>query len=99
MTGQPDLFGEIHEDELVKIAREAAEKRGYAIYADFEEYMEQKRIQKKLKFRSGGFYHFKIKKPLEAAGWKCETTYRPTRFYPPGTERGPGTIELKATKG
>ena len=34
-------MGEIHEDEIIKIARQAAEKRGYAIYADYNEHMKQ----------------------------------------------------------
>jgi len=86
MRGQPDLFGEIREDEIVKIARKAAEERGYAIYADFNEYMGQKMAQRRLKPTGGGWYHFIIKEALEVAGWKCETAHRPTRFYPPGTE-------------
>ena len=52
MTGQPDLSGEIHEDEedeIVKIAREAADERGYAIYDDYEEYMKQRKRQEGLK--------------------------------------------------
>ena len=93
MRGQPDLFGEIHEgeedlliSEIVRIARKAAEEKGYVLYRDFDEYMEQKRVQKKFKFRRGGWYHFKILKPLEDAGWKHDTAHRPTRFYPPSTE-------------
>lgn len=86
MRGQPDLFGEISEDEIVKIAREAAEKRGYAIYADYDEYMGQKIARRRLNPTGGGWYHFIIKEALEAAGWKRDTAHRPTRFYPPDTE-------------
>jgi len=86
MRGQPDLWGEIHEDEIVKIAREAAEKRGYAVYSDFDKYMEQEIAEGRLKPTRGGRYHHHIKEVLEASGWKRETAYRPTRFYPPGSE-------------
>ena len=41
MRGQADLLGEIHEDEIIKIAWQAVEKRGYAIYADYNEHMKQ----------------------------------------------------------
>ncbi len=91
MRGQPDLFGEIPEDEIVKIARKAAEERGYAIYADFNEYMGQKMAQRGLKPTGGGWYLFFIQKALEGARWKRETehwptAHWPTRFYPPSTE-------------
>ena len=45
MRGEADFFGEIHEDELIKIAWEAALKRRYAIYADFNKYMGQKMVK------------------------------------------------------
>ncbi|MBA7573148.1 hypothetical protein ES708_14943 [subsurface metagenome] len=60
--------------------------RGYAIYADFNEYMGQKMAQRRLKPTGGGWYHFIIKKALVGAGWECDTAHRPTRFYLPGTE-------------
>jgi len=41
MRGQADLLGEIHEDVIIKIAWQAAEKREYAIYADYNEHMKQ----------------------------------------------------------
>lgn len=86
MSGQPGLIGEIHEDEIVKIARKAADERGYAIYRDFDEYMEQKKVQKKLKFRRGGWHYLEILNHLEDAGWKHIPGWSrdPARFYPPG---------------
>ncbi len=83
MRGQPDLFGEIHEDEIVKIAWEAAEERGYAIYADFNEYTGRKMAQRRLKPLRGGRFHHIIWDTLRAYGWNRETAHRPTRFYPP----------------
>ena len=94
MRKGPDLFGEIHEEDLVKVARETAEKRGYAIYADFNEYMGQKMAQRRLKPTGGGWYHFTIKRALEATGWKRDTAHRPTRFYPPGTELADNQLKL-----
>jgi len=88
MRGQPDLWGEIHEDEIVKIAREAAEKRGYAIYDDFEEYFEQRKIREGLKVLSWNPAKVmsKIRKTLKAAGWTRRKVCSKTRFYPPGSE-------------
>ena len=60
MRGQSDLFGEIHGDELVKIAEEAAKKRGYAVYKDFDEYMDQLIDQGRLKPTRGGRYQHYI---------------------------------------
>jgi len=112
MREQPKLWREIHGNEIVKIAREAAEKRraaaeelargrgqqqslldgtvepcrGYAVYSDFDDYMEQEIAEGRLKPTGGGWYQHRIKEVLEADGWKRETAYRPTRFYPPGSE-------------
>jgi len=88
MRGQPGLFGEIHEDEIVKIAREAAEKRGYAIYDDFEEHFEQRKIREGLKVLSWNpsKVKSKIRKTLKAAGWTRRKVRSKIRFYPPGTK-------------
>ncbi len=87
MRGQPDLFGEIREDELIKIAWEAAGERGYAIYADFNEYMGQKMAQGRLKPTGSGWFHHTIKRALVQGGWiwmpRMPSYGRPeTRFYP-----------------
>ncbi len=96
MRGKADLFGEIHEDELIKIAWEAALKRGdaiyadykmgYAIYADYNEYMGQKMTQGRLKPVRGGRYQHTIKRALLQGGWKPSYGHPETRFYPPSTE-------------
>uniref|UniRef100_A0A6H1Z793 Uncharacterized protein n=1 Tax=viral metagenome TaxID=1070528 RepID=A0A6H1Z793_9ZZZZ len=88
MRGEPDLFGEIHEDEIVKIAREAAEKRGYAIYSDFNEFVGRKMTQGRLKPTQGGWYHRIIRCHLRRDGWVWVPYAPPVRaqFYPPGTE-------------
>ena len=86
MRGKADLFGEIHEDELIKIAWEAALKRGYAIYADYNEYMTQLICQGRLRPTDGGRFQFKIKGTLKVADWICSPRHPETRFYPPGTE-------------
>lgn len=88
MTGRTDLFGEIHEDEIVKIAREAAEKRGYAIWTDFEEYIERRKREERLKLSGWGIRQIKyeIKETLLAARWTPSKVRREARLYPPGTE-------------
>lgn len=89
MRGQPDLFGEIHEDEIVKIAWEAAEKRGYAIYDDDNEYMRPAIDQRRP--AGVGFSHLKIeskiKETLERNGWIHSSGHPETRFNPPSTEK------------
>ena len=91
MRGQADLLGEIHEDELIKIAWEAALKRGYAIYAEFNEYMGQKMAKGRLKPVRGWRFHHTIKRALVQGGWKWMPPmprygFPETRFYPPSTE-------------
>jgi len=92
MREQPNFWGEIHEDEIVKIAREAAEKRGYAIYDDFEEYFEQRKVREGLKVLSWNPPEVmsEIKETLKAAGWTRRKVCSKTRFYPPGTEFSKG---------
>ena len=86
MRGEPDLFGEIHEDEIVKIARKAAKKRGYAIYDDYYEYMWQLICQSPPKpVRAGRFFHY-IRGTLLEDGWVHRPRHAETRFYPPGTD-------------
>jgi len=89
MRGQPDIFGEIHEDEIVKIAREAADERGYAIYDDYEEYMKQRMLREGLKLSNWDIPNikFEIRGTLRAAGWVPSPKHPETRFYPPGTEQ------------
>jgi len=86
MTGQTDLFGEIHKDELVKIAQKAAEKRGYAIWTDFEEYIERRKREERLKLSGWHVREIRheIKETLLAARWTASTVHRQARFYPPG---------------
>jgi len=47
-------FGEIHEDEIVKIAQKVADEKGYAIYEGYEEYMKQRKRQDGLKLSNWG---------------------------------------------
>ena len=87
MRGQPDLFGEIHEDEIAKIACEAAEERGYAIYEDFNEFMKQLICQGgRLKPSRAGRFLQHIKMTLRTDGWIPSQGHPETRFYPPSTE-------------
>lgn len=113
MREQPDLFGETYENEIIKIAREVAEKRrvaaeelarergkqqrldgtvvpcrGYAVYDDFEEYFEQRKIREGLKVLSWepSKVKSKIRKTLKAAGWTRRKVRSKIRFYPPGSE-------------
>lgn len=85
MRGQADLLGEIHEDEIIKIAWQAAEKRGYAIYADYNEHMKQLICEGRLEPVNGGRYQFTIKERLVANGWEHIPggPHDPARFYPP----------------
>jgi len=88
MRGQRDLFGEIREDEIVKIARKAVEERGYAIYEDYEEYLKQRMLREGLKLSNWDIpeIKFEIRGTLLAAGWTSSPGHPKTRFYPPGTE-------------
>ena len=86
MRGQADLFGEIHEDELVEIAREAAKKSGYVVYADYNEYMKQLICQGRLKPSRAGRFLQHIRRTLLTDEWISSPEHLETRFYPPGTE-------------
>jgi len=85
MTGQPNLWGEIKEDEIIKIARKAAEKRGYAIYADYNEYMRPKICQGKLEPVRAGWFLYEIRATLVADEWIHSSGHPEARFYPSGT--------------
>ena len=87
MRGQPDFFGEIHEDEIIRIAREAAEKRAYAIYADYNEYMRELICHQDSldPVRAGRFLQH-IRRTLLEDEWISSPGHPETRFYPPGTE-------------
>ena len=88
MREQPDLCGEIHENEIVKIAWEAVGKRGYAIWDDFDEYIKKIVARNRLKLSGWDVSIVKsnIRKTLKAAGWKRRKVHSEIRFYPPGTE-------------
>ena len=83
---QADLWGEIHEDEIVKIAWEAAEKRGYAVYKDYNEYTKQLISQGSLDPVRAGRFLQDIRKTLLQHEWIPSPGHPETRFYPPGTE-------------
>ena len=89
MIGERDLWGEIHEDEIVKIARKAADERGYAIYRDYNDYIEKRMRRLDPEPGNIGRTHekiiLKIKGILEARGWGLSLTGE-RQFYPPGTD-------------
>jgi len=70
---------------IIKIAWQAAEKRGYAIYADYNEHMKQLICEGRLEPVNGGRYQFTIKERLVADGWEHIPSgpHDPARFYPP----------------
>jgi len=129
MRELPGLFGEIHDDEIVKIAWEAAEKRrvaaeeiarergkqkildgtvapcrGYAVWDDFRDYMEQRKLREGLKLTGRDMQELKgkMRKTLKAAGWTDREVHSKILFYPPGSEeatpwghRGKGVADEK----
>lgn len=104
MSGRLNLWGEIEEheeDKIVTIAEEAAEKRGYAIYADYNEYMEPKIRQAQLEPADIGRVQEKIllviKETLATNGWTPTWGNRERRFYPPSYSSREQT-ELKMGK-
>jgi len=88
MRGQPDLSGEIHEDEIVKIARKAADEREYAIYEDYEEYLWQRVLEEGLNLANWDIPKIKIeiRGTLLEDEWIPSPGHPETRFYPPGTD-------------
>jgi len=92
MNGQQDLFGEIHEDELVKMAQKVAAERGYATYRDYNDYIWERIRREKPEGADIGRTHEKILleivEKLEARVWVSPplAAGEERRFYPPGTE-------------
>ena len=97
MRGQLNLWGEIEENEVVKIAEGGVEKRGYAIYSDYNEYMRQKICEGRLEPVRAGWFLFPIRETLIANGWILDSDYRERRFYPPSYSSSEQT-ELKMGK-
>jgi len=91
MREKPDLFGEIHKDEILKIAEEAAKKKGYAIYEDYEEYLGQRKLREGLKLATWAIPKIKIeiRRTLLKDKWIAMRGRgtRPTRFYPEHTDQ------------
>jgi len=84
--------------EAVERRREAATKRGkqlqingtvqengYAVYKDYNQYMEEKKQQKQLELANWDLRRVKyeIKDTLLSKGWTVSSSHRETRFYPP----------------
>ena len=97
MRGRLDLWGEIEENEVVKIAEGGVEKRGYAIYADYNEYMRQKICKGRLEPVHAGFFLFLIRETLMRNKWIPNPHNPETRFYPPSYSSREQT-ELKMGK-
>jgi len=84
--------------EAVARRREEAKKRGnqlrlngtvqesgFAIYADFNDYMEVRKRQKELKLGTWGLRRIwqEIRDTLLSKGWTASPHHPETRFYPP----------------
>ena len=84
--------------EAVERRRQAAKKRGkqlqlngtiqesgYAIYKDYEQYMEERKRREQLKFTSWdlGRVMLEIRITLLSKGWMASSGHPETRFYPP----------------
>ena len=103
MGGQIDLLGEFHEDEedkIVRIAWEGVKERGYAIYHDYDEYMEQR--MGKSRSSLSGYCVQQIeetirktlkRETLKREKWVFRMSHGQRRFYPPGT-KFPQLMEL-----
>lgn len=73
------------EKRIVKIAREAANNRGYAVYDDYNEALRQEICQEvSLEPTHAGWYLFTVKRTLIQRGWRFEKN-RPARFDPPSS--------------
>jgi len=70
------------QERIIEIAKQAANRNGYAIYADYDDDLREEICKGELSPRAG-FYLFTIKDTLKGAGWRCKEG-RPTQFYPPG---------------
>jgi len=84
--------------EAVERRREAATKRGkqlqingtvqengYAVYKDYNQYMEEKKQQKQLELANWDLRRVRheIKDTLLSKGWTVSSGHPATRFYPP----------------
>ena len=62
----------LNPERIVEIAKQAANRRGYAIYADYDEDLQHEIcVERTLKPTRAGFYLFTIKNTLKKAGWRC----------------------------
>ena len=76
-----------YENRILEIAREAAKNRGFVIYDDYNEYMQQEIRQRKIKPEWLGSFYIIVKGVLLADGWEASWDNHERRFYPP-KERG-----------
>ena len=73
-------------ERIVEVARQAANERGYAVFADYNEDLRREICaERTLEPTQAGFYPFTIKSVLKSAGWRSEEGHpgRPARFFPP----------------
>ena len=73
-------------ERIVEIARQAANRRGYVMYADYNEDLRHEIcVERTLQPTLAGRYLQTIKSVLERARWIHEDGRRgrPARFYPP----------------
>jgi hypothetical protein len=78
----------LNQEKIVKIAREAANHRGYTVYDDYNEALRHEICHERLiEPTHAGWYLFTIKRTMINAGWRFEK-HRPARFYPPTQSSG-----------
>lgn len=69
--------------KIIRIARRAAKNRGYAVYADYNDYLADLIAEGDLEPVRAGWTLQEIRKALEGAGWYFfeGSGRRPARFY------------------
>ena len=84
-----NLWGECQEteqEEILKIANEAAKRKGYAVYADFREFIQRAvdKVEPSLAARAVQWAEKAIRDTLKGQGWTKRTRGRgEVVFYPP----------------
>ncbi len=107
MSPRMTIFGEVYKtdaEEIVEIAEQAAQKRGYVTYDDYNEYMEPRMKAIGASSARIGWVQRKlmtyIKEVLVVNRWIFrEGDRRQTQFYPPGTDFSRGQLYCEPFRG
>ncbi len=86
MKGQTKDGYQVNENWILKIAREAVENKGFAIYGDYDEYMWQEIHQGHLLPKHVRLFYLTIRETLVTNRWTSNWVNHETRFYAPRTK-------------